>query len=109
MSRTLVHRPPRAWFDHPAACVPHHDHTEGPCDLPTLAEWHAWAARGGRDQPWRCGWELNWERLPNLCGCRLCTGHHWFREARRRDRQRTRIWLATGAWTEEWIDPTPRR
>lgn len=109
MSRTLVHRPPRTWFDLPSCCVPEHDHSEGPCDLPTLSEWRSWAGHGEGDPPWRCGWELLRERLPRLCGCGMCTGSHWHREDRRRDRHRSKVWLATGAWAADWEERSAHR
>lgn len=109
MSRTLAHRPWRAWFDDPSNCVPVHDHRDGPCDLPTLADWFRWVNHGDGEQPWRCGWDLRWERLPLLCGCRMCSGYYWNREDRRSDRHRSTTWLKTGAWTDDRVDPTAVR
>jgi hypothetical protein len=104
MSRTEVHRPYRAWFNDPSNCVEEHDHTDGPCDLPTLSQWRNWLNGGEVVQPCRCGWALQLERLPRLCGCRLCTGHHWNRIDRRADRHRAQRWLRTGSWVRDWID-----
>lgn len=109
MSRTFAHRPNRAWFDDPSNCLEHHDHDNAECDLPTIAEWRDWMNGGGDVQPWRCGWELNLDRLPRLCGCAMCTGHHWNREDRRRDRHDTAVWLATGRWAADWTDVNDRR
>lgn len=75
MSRTLAHRPERARFDDPSSCVPVHDHRDGPCDLPTLADWFDWVNHGDGEQPWRCDWELHQHLWPKLCGCRLCSGY----------------------------------
>lgn len=109
MSRTLVHRPERAWFDDASRCVPVHDHTTGGCDLPTLVVYHRWLSRHpGEDEPWHCGWSLLWEEIARLCGCRLCTGHHWNRMDRRSDRHRARVWLATGAWVDEYAEVAVR-
>ena len=104
MSRTLAHRPERARFDDPSSCFPVHDHRDGPCDLPTLVEWHDWVNHGDGEQPWRCEWELSWYLWPKLCSCRTCSDYYWNRENRRRHRHRSRLWLATGAWIEEWVD-----
>lgn len=109
MSRTLAHRPWRARFGDPSNCVPVHDHRDGPCDLPTLADWHDWVNHCDGEQPWRCEWDLRWEGSPLLCGCRMCSGYYWNREDRRRDRHRSTTWLKTGAWTEEWVDRAARR
>jgi len=101
MSRTRAHRPFDAWFDDPSNCVEAHDHVSGPCDLPTLAAWRHWLRAEGVPRPWRCGWDLDLQRLPRLCGCRLCTGHHWNRIDRRLDRHRSALWTRTGRWRHD--------
>ena len=109
MSRTLIHRPGRAWFRDRALCVERHDHKEEPCDLPAFDAFVEWVARHGyfnrsEEWPWHCGWELADRWRPKRCGCRICTDHYWRREDRRRDRHRTRRWLRTGTWMKEWTD-----
>lgn len=103
MSRTLAHRPWAAWFDTPSNCVEEHCHVDGPCDLPPLDVWRR-HLRASASAPWRCGWELDRDRLPNRCGCALCTGSVTRRMDRRADRQRARRQLRTGRWREEYGD-----
>lgn len=101
MSRTLVHRPWIAWFDDPSICIEDHDHVDGPCDLPTLAEWRAFGSGALNDAPWRCGWELDEARL-RRCGCHLCTGSRFRRMDRRFDRHRASLYLRTGRWRDDY-------
>ena len=109
MSRTLIHRPRRAWFHDRAQCIEVHDHDDEPCDLPDFQTLDDWVAHHGffnpwDEWPWNCGWDLADRWRPNRCGCRICTDHYWRREDRRRDRHDTRRWLRTGRWLDEWID-----
>ncbi len=42
-----------------------------------------------RFQKWAALPPVLWP-IKNLCGCRMCTGHHWRRADRRRDRHRAK-------------------
>lgn len=106
MSRTLVHTPVWTWLHRVEILVPDHRHGRGPCDLPPVAEWSAWARHnlrhGDEEPPWRCGWDLNRRRIPPLCGCRTCTAHHWRRLDRRAERHDAKRLLRTGRWAAEY-------
>lgn len=103
MSRTLAHRPWIAWFDTPSNRIEEHHHEHGPCDLPPLSELCGHGAfLDGLDR--RCRWTLDEHRLPNRCGCALCSGSWSRRMDRREDRHRSKLLLRTGRWRDECRD-----
>jgi hypothetical protein len=103
MSNTSSHRPLSYWFGVPSAVVETHDHRDGRCDLPTLEQWRRTVAADGVAAAWsrhRCRYDLDWRRLPNLCGCGRCTGRDERRADRRRDRHQSRRMLRSGRHDE---------
>lgn len=94
MSRTNAHRP---HLTDPERNEPHHDHRDGPCDLPTLEAYRKATPQERRKL--RCTWEFRWHdgnKLIRYCGCRMCTGYWDRRWDRRRDRHDTKRQLRTG-------------
>jgi hypothetical protein len=85
MSRTDVHAP--AWVKERDPGWAHafheqHDHRHGRCDLDRHDT-----------RNWRCSHchiQSRWTGRNIHCGCPLCTGHHWNRAERRRDRHQWR-------------------
>ena len=58
-------------------------------------------------------WQMDLVPVKNLCGCRMCTGHHWRKQANRRNRADGRAALRSARYTpandRDTIDiPTPR-
>lgn len=101
MSNTYAHRPPRCWLNDPRVCAEFHDHRTGPCELVSLERWRTLAA-AELTRGLRCGWEPMWERLPNTCGCKLCTQRFERRAERRRARHDEARRLRTGGWRTEY-------
>jgi hypothetical protein len=104
MSRTIPHRPYRAWLAVPSVCVEVHDHRDGPCDLPTLAEFLHAVKDGGWPHDQCCGWDIDIRAIPPTCGCSLCTGRFERRWERRRDRHQARLALQRGDWLDDQND-----
>jgi hypothetical protein len=101
MSRTSMHRPYWVWHFDARICVEVHDHRNGPCDLVPADVW-ADELRVGVDHRDRaCGWDVDMARLPNTCGCGMCTEAVWRRAERRRSRHRSRLELRRGDWLDE--------
>ena len=96
MSRTYAHRPYWAWFADRSVCVADHDHRERGCDLPPLPVWLDRIKSEGWPAAYRatsCRWQVDRDRIPPPCGCRMCTGHDDRKADRRRDRRATRAQL----------------
>lgn len=93
MSRTIAHTP---WSvlvaRRPDLRVEVHDHRSGVCDLPSPAEYAAMlrAERYYYPRLTHCRWDLDWQRMWNICGCALCTGKYERRAERRRSRRNAR-------------------
>lgn len=100
MSRTSIHRP--GWvryFDDSRAVREHHDHSSGPCDLPSLDAWAAAARPGGWNPAWgkrRCSFDV--EIWATSCGCGMCTARDERRQDRRRQRHGARAAVRRAAW-----------
>ncbi len=86
MSRTIIHAP---YLTVPEHCRPVHDHSNGPCTLPTLDEFRRRINNGAGYRNFPCYWDIRWyvnSKIIRTCGCRMCTGYWDQRADRRRDR-----------------------
>lgn len=101
MSRTDAHAPAFVRLLDPHRRVAVHDHSTGPCDLLPLEEWL-------KDTPgWRevrCRWDVRFtDFIENpCCGCSMCTGKAYRRDARRRERHDSRRVIQDGL--SDWLD-----
>lgn len=86
MSRTHRHAPWWVQIRDPRLRGEHHDHRDGPCDLPDIATWVADPDRLDR----RCSYRYRFESGPNICGCPMCTQAPYRKAARRRERHEGR-------------------
>lgn len=90
MSRTDQHRPWWTRLSDKGLAVEAHNHTNAPCDLPTLKEWvHMFSTDPQDLKKHRCSWTLSnsaWATNP-ACGCDLCTQRDYRKNERRKSRR----------------------